>query len=314
MPRPAIDSPTLRIATRDSPLAMWQAHHVADALRRAGYQPELVPLVSGGDVDQSPIDGTRTVGVFTKRIQRALLDDEADIAVHSLKDLPTEPDDRFRLAAIPARGDVADCLIGPAGPLELSDLRPAMRIGTGSTRRVAQLRRREPLLRCESIRGNVQTRLAKLAAGDYDAIVLARAGLKRLGMDELAAHPISTDVLLPAPGQGALGIEVLTASPRVAAAVASLDHLPTRLAVTAERAALAALHGGCLAPIAALGQCVDDQLHLRVDVLAGDGTERLSHRDSSPIDGPSAAVALGQSVAEQLRRLGADRLVASVRI
>ena len=292
---------------------MWQARYVASRLSDAGHDTILVPLVSGGDLDQSPIDSSRTIGVFTKRIQRALVADEADIAVHSLKDLPTEPDDRFVLAAIPVRAEVADCLIGPDGPLVVKDLRPGMRIGTGSTRRVAQLRRLCPGVECLSIRGNVQTRLAKLAAGHYDAIVLAAAGLSRLEMHDLTAHPVPPEQLLPAPGQGALGIEVLAGRPAIAAAVASLDDPPTRSSVTAERTALAALHGGCLAPIAALGRCVSDRLHLRVDVFSADGSQRLSETGSTAATDRQSAIALGQDLAQQLRDLGADDLIATVR-
>ena len=271
---------TLRIATRQSPLALWQAEYVAELLAGQGFDSVIVPLVSRGDVDMSPIDGTRQVGMFTKRIQQALLDDEGDIAVHSLKDLPTEVDPRLRLAAVPARETVADCLVSAAA-WTLDQLPQHARIGTGSRRRGAQLLSARSDLNILPIRGNVQTRLAKLEAGEFDAIMLAEAGLIRLQMDDLPRSQLSLEQMLPAPGQGALGIEVRSEDDETIQAVASLDDAAARAAITAERTLLASLHGGCLAPIAAFAEIVDaTQLRLRAVVLGGDGSERLDEIES----------------------------------
>ena len=319
----------LRIATRESPLAMWQAEHVSSLLRTAGVATSIVPLVSGGDTDMSPIDGTRTVGVFTKRIQQALLEGEADVAVHSLKDLPTEPDDRFCLAAVPERETVEDCLITRLGG-GIADLPPQARVGTGSTRRVAQMKAARPDLDLRPIRGNVQTRLSKLEAGDYDAIVLARAGLLRLGMTRLADQTLPLDRMLPAPGQGALAIEVRGDDSSAWQAVSMLDDRRARLAVTAERAVLSELHGGCLAPIATHAKWDDgEKLHLTALVLSTDGRHRLSEQAEWTFSGvhwhPSVdrnsayqeylrtAAQLGRVVAARLREAGAVDIISASR-
>ncbi|MEM6364813.1 MAG: hydroxymethylbilane synthase [Planctomycetota bacterium] len=265
----------IRIATRDSPLAMWQAEFVADQLTKSGHEVDLVPLVSTGDVDMRPIDGTRQVGVFTKRIQQALVDNEADVAVHSLKDLPTAADDRFHLAAIPRRGEVRDSLVTSDG-CSLADLPDRARVGTGSMRRRAQLLSHRADLCVSPIRGNVQTRLEKLASGEFDAIVLAEAGLIRLGLSDVRRSVFDLDVLLPAPGQGALGIEVRRDDQHASDALNQIDDLATHACVVAERAALSSLDGGCLAPIAAHGSIRGDQLNLAVIVLSYDGRNRLA--------------------------------------
>ena len=261
---------TLRIATRQSPLALWQAEHVAALLKEQGFASVIVPLVSRGDVDMSPIDGTRQVGMFTKRIQQALLQDEGDIAVHSLKDLPTEVDPRLRLAAVPQRETVVDCLVSNSA-WSLEQLPNQAKVGTGSRRRGAQLLSVRPDLNILPIRGNVQTRLAKLEAGEFDAIMLAEAGLLRLQMDGLARSQLTLEDMLPAPGQGALGIEVRSDDDDANQALAKLDNPAARAAITAERYLLAALHGGCLAPIAAFAAIEADQFRLRAVVLRGDG-------------------------------------------
>ena len=321
--------PQLRIATRESPLAMWQAEHVAALLRTLGVATTIVPLVSSGDTDMSPIDGTRSVGLFTKRIQQALIDGEADIAVHSLKDLPTEPDDRFRLAAVPERETVEDCLISRHGG-GLSNLPPHARVGTGSTRRIAQLRAARPDLDLQPIRGNVQTRLSKVESREFDAIVLARAGLLRLEMEHVATQTLPLELMLPAPGQGALAIEVRGEDETAWQAVSKLDDRHARLAVTAERAVLAALHGGCLAPIAAHGNWTNDtHLQLTALVLSADGSRRLIEQTTGefvatnwhPTSDPDsvfqtdlqAAANLGQQAAERLREAGAVDIITATR-
>ncbi|WP_153559404.1 hydroxymethylbilane synthase [Roseimaritima sediminicola] len=299
----------VRLATRRSPLALWQANWVADRLREHGYETELVMLTSRGDADQSPIDGTRGVGVFTKRIQQALLDDEADVAVHSLKDLPTETDPAFHLAAVPVRAAVGDCLISRSGRT-LDELPAQAKIGTGSRRRAAQLLHVRDDLTIEPIRGNVQSRLQQLKDGRFDAIVLAEAGLSRLEMAEQATERLPIASMLPAPGQGALGVETRADDVRTREIAALLDDAATRAAVTAERIVLSHLSGGCLAPIAALARLEDETLHLQAVVLSTDGKTRLFHEGREPL---AAARQLGIEVAEKLRHDGADALVAAAR-
>lgn len=302
-------SSTLRLATRRSSLAKWQAEWVARELTALGQQVELVLLTSRGDLDQTPIDGTRGVGFFTKRIQDALLDGEADIAVHSLKDLPTEPQPALHLAAIPPRAPVGDCLITRGGE-SLAQLSAGAVVGTGSRRRGAQLLHARPDLRVHPIRGNVETRLAKLQEGQFDAIVLAEAGLTRLEMTEHVSERLPLDVMLPAPGQGALGIEARADDDRAIAILTSLDDRETRAAVTAERSLLQELSGGCLAPIAALATIDGDRLNLQAVVLSADGQQRLQHQGSGPID---QAARLGAEVAANLREQGADAFIAAAR-
>lgn len=296
---------TLRIATRQSPLALWQAEHVAALLKEQGFASVIVPLVSRGDLDMSPIDGTRQVGMFTKRIQQALLEDEGDIAVHSLKDLPTEVDPRLRLAAVPQRETVVDCLVSDSA-WSLEQLPNQAKIGTGSRRRGAQLLSVRPDLNILPIRGNVQTRLAKLEAGEFDAIMLAEAGLLRLQMDDLARSQLTLADMLPAPGQGALGIEVRSDDDDANQALAKLDNPAARAAVTAERYLLAALHGGCLAPIAAFAAIEAEQFRLRAVVLRGDGSERLDESESIPWDVENP-IGCGEKLAELVTNRLVDR-------
>ncbi|MGC6443710.1 MAG: hydroxymethylbilane synthase [Rubripirellula sp.] len=301
---------SLRIATRKSLLALWQAEHVQRLLGESGDTADLIPMVSVGDTDMRPIDGTRQVGVFTKRIQQALLDQEADIAVHSLKDLPTEVNPSLVLAAVPERETIEDALVSPAG-WTLEQLPENAIIGTGSKRRGAQLLNQRPDLRIENIRGNVQTRLEKLNAGEYDAIVLAEAGILRLGLNELERSLLPLEVMLPAPGQGALGIEVRSDDERAYQACHRLDHPQAHAAVHAERTLLAALHGGCLAPIAALGEVNGQSLSLKATVLSGDGKHRLDRAGSIQLgeDNLAAAAALAGEVAAALEADGARELI-----
>ena len=304
----------LRIATRKSPLALWQAEYVAERLNQAGMATVLVPMVSSGDTDMRPIDGTRQVGLFTKRIQLALLENEADIAVHSLKDLPTEPNEKLTLAAVPERETVLDSLVSKTG-LKLDDLPAAARVGTGSQRRAAQLRNLRPDLNVMPIRGNVQTRLGKLEDGEFDAIMLAEAGILRLELHDLPRTQFPIEEMLPAPGQGALGIEIRKDDP-ACDGVRKLDHLPTRAAVTAERNLLASLHGGCLAPIAALGRISNNNLQLKATVLSQDGTRRLDETHELPSDSQSliaTAVQLATQTANALLERGAEELINAAR-
>ena len=242
----------LQLGTRSSALARWQADWVAARLRECGTEVELVPITTTGDVTRQPLGEVGGSGLFTKELQQALLDGRIDLAVHSLKDLPTVAVSGLALAAVPPRESVCDVLISRAGAV-LLDLPQSARIGTGSLRRRAQLLNVRPDLQVFDIRGNVDTRIRKLQAGEYDAIVLAEAGLRRLEFMAHATEVLSPLAMLPAVGQGALGIEARAHDERTRKAVAELNDPAAWGAVTAERSLLAALRGGCLAPVGALG-------------------------------------------------------------
>jgi len=303
------DSKTIRLATRKSPLALWQATWVAEQLTQRGFRTELVPLVSDGDSDLRPITATSEVGLFTKRIQQALIDGEADVAVHSLKDLPTIEVPRLHLAAISEREAVEDRLVSAAG-WTLDQLPQSAIIGTSSRRRGAQLLHHRPDLKILPIRGNVQTRIDQVMRGDFDATLLAAAGLQRLEMNDVTTTTLPLDVMLPAPGQAALGIETRRDDDYTTQAIALLDHAQTRAAVTAERALLRELSGGCLAPIAALGTVDGQTLRLRATVLTPDASVRLDADITGPV---GDAYSLGIQVAHQLKAQGADAIIAAAR-
>jgi len=225
------DSPKIRIGTRGSALARWQADWVAAELRKLDVAVEMVLISTSGDQQQTDSIGSiGSVGVFTKEIQRALLDDRIDLAVHSLKDLPTEKIEELALVAVPEREAVGDCLISRRGE-KFDALEPKARIGTGSMRRQASLLHARPDLQMRDIRGNVETRIAKMEAGDYDAIVLAESGLKRLGLDGKATQVLPKSILLPAVGQGALGLETRADDESAQQAVQQLDHPATHASV-----------------------------------------------------------------------------------
>jgi hydroxymethylbilane synthase len=303
------DPRPIRLATRKSPLALWQATWVAGELTRLGYPCLLVPLTSAGDNDLRPITSTTEVGLFTKRIQQALLEGEADVAVHSLKDLPTADVPELRLAAISQREIVADRLISAAG-WTIDELPESAIVGTSSRRRAAQLLHYRGDLQIRPIRGNVQTRIDQVMRGDFHATILAAAGLERLEMAGIAATTLSLEIMLPAPGQAALGIETRRDDDRVTAALARLDHAETRAAVTAERSLLKELSGGCLAPIAALGSVDGETLRLQAVVLSPDAAIRLDVDLRGPVVSPAE---LGIRAAEKLRAEGADAIIAAAR-
>lgn len=288
---------------------MWQAEWVAQALENAGVATELVPLASEGDIDMRPIRGTTGSGVFTKSIQEAVLDERADVAVHSLKDLPTTPAPGLRLAAIPPREDIHDCLISPHGA-RLADVPQEAVVGSGSRRRQAQLLAARSDLTVLPIRGNVQTRIRKVAEGEFAATILARAGLLRMQLTEWVDRILPLDVMLPAPGQGALGIEVRSDDATAITAVEALEDRDARAATTAERSCLRALEGGCLAPIAALATVSGDSLHLKVRVLSIDGREALEDEILCP---RTEAEKAGEVMAQRLLERGAARLLAEAR-
>jgi hydroxymethylbilane synthase len=284
----------LVIASRGSQLALWQAHWVAARLAALGHACRIEIIKTTGDrITDVPLAQVGGKGLFTKEIEEALLDGRADLAVHSLKDLPTELPAGLELAALPEREDPRDAVVGK----RLIDLAPGARVGTSSLRRAAQLRRLRPDVVVESVRGNLDTRLRKLAEGQYDAILLAAAGLKRLGWEDRIAEILPAEAMCSAVGQGALAIE---ARPGGAGweACRVLDHPPTRAAVTAERGLLAALGGGCQVPIGAHATVVDERVHLIAIVASPDGAALIR----GEADGDASdAEAIG-------RRLGADLL------
>ncbi len=252
---------TLRLGTRASALARWQADWVAARLRDQGVAVELIPITTQGDAQQvGPIGSLGSQGVFTKEIQRALLDEKIDLAVHSLKDLTTEPIQGLSLAAVPERESVCDVLVSHSGAT-LDDLPMGTVVGTGSLRRRAQLLHIRPDLRMADIRGNVDTRLRRVADGDFDAIVLAEAGLNRLGLADRITQILSVERMLPAVGQGALGIEARSDDEATCEVLNALDHTETHQAVLAERSLLRTLQGGCLAPIGAWARIEEGSLH-----------------------------------------------------
>jgi hydroxymethylbilane synthase len=299
----------LRIGTRGSALARWQADWVAAQLRSAGINVELVLITTRGDQQQEPIATVGIPGVFTKEIQRALCDGRIDVAVHSLKDLPTDVEPGLCLAAVPPRAAIGDALVS-AGWDAWERLPVGAWVGTGSLRRRAQLLHARPDLVMCDLRGNVDTRLRKLDAGHYDAIILAEAGLRRLELAARISQVLPPSILLPAVGQGALGIETRSDDRAARQALASLEHAPTRAAVVAERALLAALRGGCLAPIAAWGRIEGPQLVLTGRVLSVDGKRQIEFTRSASAD---AAETLGCEVAQLLVEAGATELIATGR-
>jgi hydroxymethylbilane synthase len=302
-------SPRLRLGTRASALARWQAEWVAARLTERGVAVDLVPITTQGDVKSGPLGQIGGQGLFTKELQRALLDGQIDLAVHSLKDLPTGPVEGLVIAAVPERESTADVLISKQAD-RIESLSPAARIGTGSLRRKAQLLHLRSDLVIEDIRGNVETRLRKLDEGQFDAIVLAEAGLKRLGLGGGITHIIPQPAMLPAVGQGALGIEARADDELTRAALASLDHFETHQSVLAERTLLLALRAGCLAPVGALGRIEGGRLVLDAVVLSPDGQRRLVANGSADV---AAAVTLGQDVADKLLAQGAADLIAASR-
>jgi len=312
----------IRIATRASRLALWQAHHVAQLLKDSGTERpvEIVHISTAGDRDRSePLSKLGGQGVFTREVQRALLDGRADVAVHSLKDLPTEHEPGLTLASVPKRSSPFDALVWPASAQidaiedqhQAIDLLPnGARIGTGSPRRAAQLlNHRSDFEICE-VRGNVETRLAKLDEGQYDALVLACAGLSRLGLEERVGVVLSPPLMYPAAGQGALGIECRADDQETVALLAAIDDRSAQCAARAERRVLSALRAGCHAPLGTSTSIDGSELTLEAVVLSQDGRERLTARSTGACDDPES---IGDNVAAELRSQGADRLVEQAR-
>jgi hydroxymethylbilane synthase len=297
----------LRIGTRGSALALWQARSIAEALREAtGIEPEIVVIKTSGDkFQQVSFSQIGTKGVFMKELEDALLEERIDLAVHSMKDVPTEMPEGLMIAAIGKRQDVRDALLSSSGAT-LASLPQGARVGTSSLRRQSQLLYARRDLRLLELRGNVDTRIEKLKRGDYDAIVLAKAGLDRLGLSGNISQVLPHDVSLPAAGQGAIGIEARAGDAETMRVLAGLEDAETRSAVTAERCALAGLGGGCQVPIGAWGRIENGKLLLDVVVLSPDGTQRMWERDSGS---PGEAEGIGKRVAQKLRDDGAAVLL-----
>ena len=298
---------TLRIGTRGSALALWQARSIARALHEiTGVEPEIVIIKTSGDkFQQASFSQIGTKGVFIKELEDALLDERVDLAVHSMKDVPTEMPEGLTIAAIGKREDVRDALLSSSGAT-LASLPQSARVGTSSLRRQSQLLHARRDLRVLELRGNVDTRIEKLKRGDYDAIILAKAGLDRLGLSGNISEVLPPDVSLPAAGQGAIGIEARTGDAATFRVLAALDHAETRSAVTAERSALAGLGGGCQVPIGAWGRVENGKLLLEVAVLSPDGAQRIWEKDAGS---PEEAEQIGKRVAQKLRECGAAALL-----
>ncbi|QWF70984.1 hydroxymethylbilane synthase [Methylomonas paludis] len=299
---------TIRIATRQSPLALWQAQHVADRLTQAfpGLKTELVTMVTRGDkILDAPLAKIGGKGLFVKELEQGMLDGIADIAVHSMKDVPVEFPDGLHLAVILEREDPTDAFVSNRYQ-SLAELPANARIGTSSLRRQCQIKARFPHAEILSLRGNVNTRLAKLDAGEFDAIILASAGLKRLGMAERITVGLSPAESLPAIGQGAIGIECRSDDTEIHQFLAALHDPDTQLRVSAERAMNAALHGGCQVPIAGFAEISTGKLFMRGLVGRPDGS--LLYRAQAQAE-LHQAEQLGKAIAADLLNQGAAEIL-----
>jgi hydroxymethylbilane synthase len=304
---------TIRIATRSSNLALWQANHIADLIRKASPETtvELVHISTTGDRDQTErLRDLGSFGVFTREVQNAVLDGRADIAVHSLKDLPTDSVPGLVLAATPARGATADALVLPTGSTAaatVAALPPNARVGTGSPRRQAQLRYLRSDLILEEVRGNVETRLRKLDEGQYDALVLAVAGLTRLGLADRISCELAPPHMFPAVSQGAVGVECRADDQAVRQVLAAITDPATLSAATAERSLLRTLRAGCHAPLGvATTPQGDGAIQLEAVILPQDGSHRWMASATAPT---SDAELLGQQVAQMLLDQGAGQVL-----
>jgi hydroxymethylbilane synthase len=298
----------LVIATRKSRLALWQAEHVAARLRglHPGLEVELAPMSTRGDelLDRR-LDDAGGKGLFVKELESAMLEGRAHLAVHSIKDVPADLPPGFVLAAITAREDPRDALVSEKFS-SLKEIPPDHTVGTSSLRRQAQINERHPKLRILLLRGNVDTRLAKLDRGEYDAIVLAAAGLVRLGLESRIRSRLEPDEMLPAPGQGALGIECLAGQKDVAALLAPLADAGTTACVRAERAVSRALGGSCALPLGAYAELEGARLRLRTLIASADGRRVLRTDGAGEASDPEG---LGNRAAEELRRRGAEGIL-----
>jgi len=294
----------LRIGSRGSQLALWQANHVADLLRKHGHEVSIEIIKTTGDkITEVALSQVGTKGMFTKEIEEALAEERIDLAVHSLKDLPTELAAEFTLAAILPREDARDAFVSQKYEA-LGALPQGARVGTSSLRREAQLRALRPDLKVSSLRGNVDTRLRKLESGEFDAIILASAGLKRLGREELVRERLSIELMCPAAGQGALAIETRAGDSTTIGLASFMDDSAARATTGCERALLNGLGGGCQVPIGAYASFLSKEVVLTAVVASPDGTKIL--RDRQGGEDPQA---LGTSVAKRLKEAGAQEIL-----
>ena len=306
----AADASPIRLGTRRSHLAMTQSTWVAEQLRAHGHAVEIVEITTEGDVNRASLAQMGGTGVFAAAIRRALLEDEVDMAVHSLKDLPVAPEPGLVIAGIPVREDPRDALVARDG-LTLGELPAGAVVGTGSPRRAAQLQALGLGFEIRDIRGNIDTRMGYVTSGELDGVILARAGLTRVERTGAISETIDPLQMLPAPGQGALGLECREGDARVIAALAELDDADTRAAVTAERAVLGALEAGCAAPVGALAEIVEEpdgslEISLRAFVGAPDGSFELRRSDVGSYDNPAA---VGEALARTLLDDGAGAVI-----
>jgi hydroxymethylbilane synthase len=300
---------TLRIGSRGSQLALWQANHISALLHARGHAVEIEIIHTTGDkITDVALAKVGTKGMFTKELEEALAAGRVDLAVHSLKDLPTELSPGFEIAAITEREDPRDAFCSRQYS-RIEDLPQGARVGTSSLRRQAQLKAIRPDLDIHPLRGNVDTRLRKLEQGEYDAIILASAGLNRLGKTELMKHIIPAETMCPAAGQGALGIEIREGDTTTREKLKFLDDPAARTATTCERALLNRMGGGCQVPIGALAELRNGKLHLEAIVADPDGTKLLRESRAGSIDSPEK---LGNEVGEALLRRGGDEILAAV--
>ena len=297
----------LRVATRGSRLSLVQTDMMVERIKRANPAVEVEKTIisTSGDLDRTtPLFSLNQKGIFEKEIDQAVLDGKVDFAVHSMKDVPTLEDSQLTIASVPERGPVADVLVSH-GRRVLQDLSEGSSVGTSSLLRSAQLRRVRPLLRSEPIRGNVDTRIEKVEKGDYDAAILAEAGLARLGLIDRMAERLSLDDFMPAPGQGALAIVARRDNQRLVKILKTVENRSTRVEVEAERELVKILEGGCKVPIGALASLDRDTVHLTACILSADGLERLSVSRSGPSDKPEKT---GRIVGEELLSRGAKKI------
>ena len=301
----------LRIGTRGSLLAKWQAAYVRKRLfSAAGVEAEIIVIKTSGDkFANAPLTQIGGKGIFVKELEDALMEESIDVAVHSVKDIPTEIHSRLSFPAVFRREDVRDCLISASGAT-LANLRQGARIGTGSLRRQSQLRHIRPDLDVRDLRGNVDTRLRKAQSGEYDAILLAKAGLDRLGWSDRITETFDPEVFLPAVGQGAIAAECRLSDSEAAEVLGTLDDAETRTAIIAERALLSALQGGCQVPLGAWARTERGEFVLEACVCSVDGAQYVRQRATGP---PDQAAALGEHVARLLLEAGAQSILEAVR-
>jgi len=298
---------TLRIGTRGSLLAKWQAEFIRKRLFAAtGIEPEVVIIKTAGDkMQQAPVAQIGGKGIFIKELEEALLDETIDLAVHSVKDIPTEIPSRLMFPAVCRRDDVRDCLVGST----LANLRQGARVGTSSLRRQAQLRHLRPDLDLRDLRGNVDTRLRKVESGEYEAIMVSKAGLDRLGLSQRISETLSPEVCMPAVGQGAIAVECRLRDTEAGDLLAPLDDAETRSAIIAERALLSALHGGCQVPMGAWARIERGELLMDACICSVDGAQYVKQHAVAP---PEQAAQLGEHMGRLLVEAGAQTILEEV--